>query len=124
LEQTVGYPKTGKSHPKNTEGAKVNTVELIYKGRVVSKLAQDAEKKDWHEFTKCRYENPANPERVHVAPLDTFTCAKAYQLTMLGENNSRARLMKSCAKNTRGQHCEGNHDYAHTKYKESKVNHK
>jgi MoaA/NifB/PqqE/SkfB family radical SAM enzyme len=54
---------------KEIEGAKVGLSELMYKGRAVSKLAEKAAKKRWNEFTKCPYENLANPERVHVDPL-------------------------------------------------------
>jgi len=66
---SIKYPKAEAPHPKEIEGAKVGLYELMYKGRAASELAPDAEKKAWREFTKCPYEELADPERVHVDPL-------------------------------------------------------
>jgi MoaA/NifB/PqqE/SkfB family radical SAM enzyme len=54
---------------KDIEGARVGLSELMYKGRAAVKLTEKAIKKPWHEFTRCPYENLADPERVHVDPL-------------------------------------------------------
>jgi len=66
---SIKYPKAEAPCPKEIEGAKVGLSELMYKGRAVSELAPDAEKKAWREFTKCPYEKLVDPERVHVDPL-------------------------------------------------------
>jgi len=66
---SIKYPKAEVPCPKEIEGAKVGLYELMYKGRAVSELAPDAEKKAWREFTKCPYEDLVDPERVHVDPL-------------------------------------------------------
>ena len=65
----IKYPKAKALCPSEIEGAKVGLYELMYKGRAASKLAQEADKKSWREFTECPYEDLANPERVHVDPL-------------------------------------------------------
>jgi len=54
--------------PSEIEGAKVGLWELMYKGRAASKLVQGADRKPWHELTKCPYENFTQQERVHVDP--------------------------------------------------------
>jgi len=66
---SIKYPNADVSCPSEIEGAKVGLYELMYKGRAASKLAVDADKKSWREFTKCPYEDLVNPERVHVDPL-------------------------------------------------------
>jgi MoaA/NifB/PqqE/SkfB family radical SAM enzyme len=65
----IKYPKAKDPCPSEIEGAKVGLYELMYKGRAASKLAQEADKKSWREFTECPYEDFVNPERVHVDPL-------------------------------------------------------
>jgi organic radical activating enzyme len=65
----IKYPKAKAQCPSEIEGAKVGLYELMYKGRAASKLAQEADKKPWREFTECPYEDLANPERIHVDPL-------------------------------------------------------
>ena len=65
----VKHPDAKIPCPNEIEGAKVDLSELMYKGRAASKLAQEADKKSWREFTECPYEDLANPERVHVDPL-------------------------------------------------------
>ena len=59
---------TETASPKEIEGARVDLGELMYKGRAAVKLAEKAIKKPWREFTKCPYENLADPQRVHVDP--------------------------------------------------------
>jgi MoaA/NifB/PqqE/SkfB family radical SAM enzyme len=49
-------------------GAKVSSIELMYKGRAAIKLADKASKRTWTAFTECPYEKLAGPERVHVDP--------------------------------------------------------
>ncbi len=66
---SIKYPKAKVSCPSEIEGAKVGLYELMYKGRATSKLAQEADKKPWREFTECPYEDLVDPERVHVDPL-------------------------------------------------------
>jgi len=66
---SIKYPKAKDSCPSRIEGAKVGLYELMYKGRATIKLAQEADKKSWREFTECPYEDLVNPERVHVDPL-------------------------------------------------------
>jgi len=66
---SIKYPKAETASPREIEGAKVGLYELMYKGRAASKLAEEADKKPWREFTKCPYEELANPGRVHVDPL-------------------------------------------------------
>jgi len=65
----IKYPNADVPCPSEIEGAKVGLYELMYKGRAASKLAVDADKKSWREFTKCPYEDLVNPERVHVDSL-------------------------------------------------------
>jgi len=65
---SIKYPKAETACPREIEGAKVGLYELMYKGRAASKLAEEADKKSWREFTKCPYEELVNPERVHVDP--------------------------------------------------------
>ena len=66
---SIKYPKAETVCPREIEGAKVGLYELMYKGRAASKLAEEADKKSWREFTKCPYEELVNPGRVHVDPL-------------------------------------------------------
>ncbi len=66
---SIKYPKAETTCPREIEGAKVGLYELMYKGRATSELAKEADKKSWHEFTQCPYEELVNPERVHVDPL-------------------------------------------------------
>lgn len=66
---SIKYPKAETSCPSEIEGAKVGLYELMYKGRAASKLAQEADKKPWREFTECPCEDLVNPVRVHVDPL-------------------------------------------------------
>ena len=54
--------------PDEIEGAKVDSWELMHKGRAFSKLTEKANKKPWQEFTKCPYENFTKQERVHIDP--------------------------------------------------------
>jgi len=55
--------------PNEVEGVNIGLGDLMYRGRAASELAQEAEKKPWREFSKCPYEDLANPGRVHVDPL-------------------------------------------------------
>jgi len=55
--------------PNEVEGVNVGLGELMYRGRAVLELAQEAGKKPWKEFIRCPYENLANPGRVHIDPL-------------------------------------------------------
>jgi MoaA/NifB/PqqE/SkfB family radical SAM enzyme len=64
----VKHPNIEAYCPKEIEGAKVDSWELMYKGRAFSKLIEKASKKPWREFTKCPYENFLKQERVHVDP--------------------------------------------------------
>jgi MoaA/NifB/PqqE/SkfB family radical SAM enzyme len=66
---TVKQPNNETSSSKEIEGAKVDSWDLMYKGRAFSKLTERATKRPWHEFTKCPYENFSKQERVHVDPL-------------------------------------------------------
>jgi MoaA/NifB/PqqE/SkfB family radical SAM enzyme len=66
---TVKQPNNETSSSKEIEGAKVDSWDLMYKGRAFSKLTERATKRPWHEFTKCPYENFLKQERVHVDPL-------------------------------------------------------
>jgi MoaA/NifB/PqqE/SkfB family radical SAM enzyme len=65
----VKCPQTEIPYPKEIEGTKVGLWELMYRGRAYSKLAEKANKKPWHEFTKCPYEDFTKQERVHIDPL-------------------------------------------------------
>jgi hypothetical protein len=65
----VKYKDTEVPCPNNIEGAKMDSWELMYRGRAFSKLTEKANKKPWSEFTKCPYENFANQERIHIDPL-------------------------------------------------------
>lgn len=64
----VKYPNAEAPGPSEIEGAKVDSWELMYRGRAFSKLAEKASKKPWREFTKCPYEDFTNQERVHIDP--------------------------------------------------------
>ena len=66
---SIKHPKADTACPSEIEGAKVGLYELMYKGRAASELVEKADKKAWREFTKCPYEELANPERIHVDPL-------------------------------------------------------
>ena len=66
---SIKYPKAKTACPREIEGAKVGLYDLMYKGRAASKLAEEADKRHWQEFTKCPYEDLLNPERVHIDPL-------------------------------------------------------
>ena len=66
---SIKYLKAKDSCPSRIEGAKVGLYELMYKGRATIKLAQEADKRSWREFTECPYEDLVDPERVHVDPL-------------------------------------------------------
>jgi MoaA/NifB/PqqE/SkfB family radical SAM enzyme len=67
---TVKFPNAETPNPPSEiEGAKVGLWELMYRGRAASKLTEKANKKPWHEFTKCPYENFTKQERVHIDPL-------------------------------------------------------
>lgn len=57
------------AYPDEIEGAKVEKVELMYRGRATSKLLNEAPRRPWSEFTKCPHEDLANPARVHIDPL-------------------------------------------------------
>ena len=65
---SIKNPQAKVPCPSEIEGAKVGLWELMYRGRATSKLLGDADKKSWTEFTKCPYEDLANPERVHIDP--------------------------------------------------------
>lgn len=65
----IKYPKAKAPCPSDIEGAKVGLYDLMYKGRAASKLAEEADKKSWREFTECSCEELVHPERVHVGPL-------------------------------------------------------
>ncbi|MFX1250010.1 MAG: radical SAM protein [Promethearchaeota archaeon] len=64
----IKYPKTDVPCPQEIEGAKVGLYDLMYKGRAASKLAEEANKKSWLEFTKCPYEDLVDPGRIHIDP--------------------------------------------------------
>ena len=65
----VKYPSAETQNPHTIEGAEVGLWELMYRGRAASELVKEAGKKPWREFTKCPYEDLANPTRVHIDPL-------------------------------------------------------
>ena len=65
----VKYPNAEAPCPSEIEGAKVDSWELMYRGRASSKLTEKASKKPWREFTKCPYEDFTRQERVHIDPL-------------------------------------------------------
>ena len=65
----VKNPSSPVPCPSEIEGVKVGLWELMYRGRAYSKLLENAHKKPWREFTKCPYENLADPKRVHIDPL-------------------------------------------------------
>ncbi len=72
---SIKYPKSKTTCPSKIEGVKVGLYELMYKGRAASKLAQEADKRSWREFTECPYEDLADPERVHIDPFGyTHVC--------------------------------------------------
>lgn len=48
--------------------AEIGYSDVMYKGRAAVKLAEDAPKKSWKEFTECPYENLEDPGRVHIDP--------------------------------------------------------
>lgn len=64
----VKHPDARTPCPREIEGVKVDPWEIMYRGRGASKLTEKASRKDWHEFTKCPYENFEKQERVHVDP--------------------------------------------------------
>ncbi len=64
----IEYPKAKTPCPSEIQGAKVGSYELMYKGRAVSKLADEADKKHWREFTKCPHEELEDPQRIHIGP--------------------------------------------------------
>jgi len=66
---SVKYPDAETQNPETIEGAEVGLWELMYRGRAAQELAGEASKRPWREFTKCPYEDLANPTRVHVDPL-------------------------------------------------------
>ena len=66
---SVEYPNAKTENPDTIEGAEVGLWKLMYRGRAASELAEKADKKPWREFTKCPYEDLANPTRVHIDPL-------------------------------------------------------
>jgi MoaA/NifB/PqqE/SkfB family radical SAM enzyme len=63
---TCPYAKT--PCPTEVDGIKVDSWELMYRGRACTKLADKTNKKYWREFTKCPYEDFPNQERVHIDP--------------------------------------------------------
>jgi len=65
----VKFPDAKVPCPSEIEGAKVDSWELMYRGRAFSKLTEKASKKPWREFTKCPYEDFTKQERVHVDSL-------------------------------------------------------
>ncbi len=64
----VKHPDAWTPCPSEIEGVKIAPWEIMYRGRAASKLTGKAGRKDWHEFTKCPYENFDKQERVHVDP--------------------------------------------------------
>ena len=46
--------------------AKESGGPVMYRGRAAAKLAQDAPKKPWAGFTRCPFENPREPGRLHL----------------------------------------------------------
>ena len=48
--------------------AKESGGPVMYRGRAAAKLAQDAPKKPWAGFTRCPFENPREPGRLHLDP--------------------------------------------------------
>jgi MoaA/NifB/PqqE/SkfB family radical SAM enzyme len=65
---SVRYPNLTSSI-NEIEGTKVSSWELMYKGRAFSNLTDKTNKKPFHEFTKCPYEDFTKQERVHIDPL-------------------------------------------------------
>ncbi len=65
---SVKSPTSEASCTTEVEGAKVDSWELMFKGRAASRLAEQASKKPWSEFTRCPYEDFTKQERVHVDP--------------------------------------------------------
>jgi MoaA/NifB/PqqE/SkfB family radical SAM enzyme len=55
--------------PREIEGAKVGSWEVMRKGRAALKLVEGTSRKNWSEFTKCPCEDFVKQERVHVDPL-------------------------------------------------------
>jgi len=66
---SIKYPNADTPCQSEIEGAKVGLYELMYKGRAVSKLAEEADKIFWRGFKDCPYEDFVNQERVHIDPL-------------------------------------------------------
>jgi len=66
---SVDVPSNLHQYPSEVEGAPVSKTELMYRGRAASKLLEAASRRPWTDFTKCPYEDLANPQRVHVDPL-------------------------------------------------------
>jgi hypothetical protein len=79
--------------PNSVRGARVSSIELMYKGRATTKLADNALKKTWTSFTECPYEKLAAPERVHVDP---FGHVHVCQGISIGNANQRpfARIIR------------------------------
>jgi MoaA/NifB/PqqE/SkfB family radical SAM enzyme len=65
---SVKKPGTETPTQSKIDGTKVDFWDLMYRGRATSKLADKAEKKPWHEFTKCPYEKFEEQQRVHIDP--------------------------------------------------------
>ncbi len=65
----LAVEKPGEKGPVSIEGIPVSYSELMYRGRCVSKLVQDAPKKKWTELNECPYEDLEDQLRVHVDPL-------------------------------------------------------
>lgn len=64
----VKHPNPETPCPDEIEGVKVDSWDLMYKGRASAKLAEKTEKKNWHTFTKCPYEDFKNQRRIHIDP--------------------------------------------------------
>lgn len=64
----VKYPLAEKPCPSEIEGAKVGLWDLAYRGRAFLKFKDKASKRNWHEFSKCPFEDFTHQQRVHIDP--------------------------------------------------------
>jgi MoaA/NifB/PqqE/SkfB family radical SAM enzyme len=49
-------------------GANESGAPVMFRGRAAEKLLPESGRKPWAEFTKCPYENPLDPARLHIDP--------------------------------------------------------
>jgi MoaA/NifB/PqqE/SkfB family radical SAM enzyme len=65
---SIKRPLETRKVPTSLHGVEVGYWELMYRGRAVAKLLDQAPRKPWTEFTKCPYEDLGNPSRIHLDP--------------------------------------------------------